>query len=84
MDFDNRLICNYVQDFNANLRKILRTLCCFKSHCGRAKSICTFSSVQVLIEVVSLLDCIDYSTSSIRIKFDELNQDFFPIPNKTY
>ena len=79
-DFDNRMIeycCNdimrkYKKDISNNPKAMrrLRNVC---ERCKRTLS----SSIQAFIEVDSLIDGEDYTTTITRAKFEEMNIDYF-------
>eukprot|EP00743_Colponemidia_sp_Colp-15_P000083 GILK01000098.1.p1 GENE.GILK01000098.1~~GILK01000098.1.p1 ORF type:complete len:666 (-),score=151.51 GILK01000098.1:157-2106(-) len=80
-DFDNRVVDWCVQDFKRkNKGKDLagnsRALRRLRTQCERAKRTLS-SSTQTTIEIDSLFDGIDYSTTITRAKFEELCMDYF-------
>ncbi|RHN73244.1 putative Heat shock protein 70 family [Medicago truncatula] len=79
-DFDNRMVNYFVQEFKRKNRldisgnpKALRSL---RTACERAKRTLSFQVVAT-IEVDALFQCIDFSSSINRAKFEEMNMDFF-------
>jgi heat shock protein 1/8 len=79
-DFDNRMVKHFVELFKRQHKedisgnaKALRRL---RSACERAKRILS-SAVETTIEVDSLYNGIDFSSSITRAKFSEHNMDLF-------
>lgn len=79
-DFDNRMVKYFVQEFKKKNKvdisgnaKALRRL---RSACERAKRSLSFLVVAT-IEVDSLFQGIDFSSTINRAKFEEMNMDFF-------
>lgn len=80
-DFDNRLVDFCVQDFKRKNRgkdisgnhRALRRL---RTQCERAKRTLS-SSTQSTIEIDSLFEGIDYSSTLSRARFEELCMDYF-------
>jgi len=79
-DFDNRMVNYFVQEFKRKNKvdisgnpKALRRL---RTACERAKRSLSFLVV-VIIEVDSLFQGIDFSSSINRAKFEEMNMDLF-------
>ncbi|CAL5184221.1 unnamed protein product [Lathyrus oleraceus] len=79
-DFDNRMVNYFVQEFNRKNKvdingnpKALRRL---RTACERAKRSLSFLVVAT-IEVDSLFQGIDFSSSINRAKFEEMNMDLF-------
>ncbi|XP_058728029.1 heat shock cognate 70 kDa protein-like [Vicia villosa] len=79
-DFDNRMVNYFVQEFNRKNKvdicgnsKALRRL---RTACERAKRSLSFLVV-ASIEVDSLFQGIDFSSSINRAKFEEMNMDLF-------
>ncbi|XP_058780983.1 heat shock cognate 70 kDa protein-like [Vicia villosa] len=78
-DFDNRMVNYFVQEFKKKNKldisgnpKALRRL---RTACERAKRLLSFLVVAT-IEVDSLFQGIDFSSSINRAKFEEMNMDF--------
>ncbi|KAF5467291.1 hypothetical protein F2P56_017128 [Juglans regia] len=79
-DFDNRMVNHFVQifkrwhkkDISGNARALRR----LRTACERAKRILS-SAIETTIEVDSLYDGIDFSSTITRAKFAELNMDLF-------
>jgi len=80
-DFDNRIVDFCVQDFKRKNRgkdltgnkRALRRL---RTQCERAKRTLS-SSTQATIEIDSLFEGIDFSSTLSRARFEELNMDYF-------
>jgi len=79
-DFDNRMVNYFVQEFKRKNKldisgnpKALRRL---RTACERAKRTLSFLVVAA-IEVDALFQCIDFSSSINRAKFEEMNMDLF-------
>merc|ERR1719326_621909 len=80
-DFDNRLVDFCIQDFKRKNRgkdmsdnqRALRRL---RTQCERAKRTLS-SSTQATIEIDSLYDGVDFSSTISRARFEELNMDYF-------
>merc|ERR1712194_62504 len=80
-DFDNRIVDFCLQDFKRKNRgkdmmgnhRAIRRL---RTQCERAKRTLS-SSTQATIEIDSLFEGIDYSSSLSRARFEELNMDYF-------
>ncbi|XP_058723617.1 heat shock 70 kDa protein 18-like [Vicia villosa] len=79
-DFDNRMVKYFVEEFNRKNKvdisgnpKALRRL---RTACERAKRSLSFL-VTATIEVDSLFQGIDFSSSINRAKFEEMNMDLF-------
>ncbi|XP_058767726.1 heat shock cognate 70 kDa protein-like [Vicia villosa] len=79
-DFDNRMVSYLVQEFNRKNKvdisgnpKALRRL---RTACERAKRSLSFLVVTT-IEIDSLFEGIDFSSSINRAKFEEMNMDLF-------
>merc|ERR1711998_343367 len=80
-DFDNRIVDFYIQDFKrknrgkdlAGNQRALRRL---RTQCERAKRTLS-SSTQATIEIDSLFDGIDFSTTLSLARFEDLNMDYF-------
>jgi len=80
-DFDNRLLEFCIQDFKRKNRGVdissnARSVKRLKIQCERAKRSLS-ASTTATIEVDSLFDGIDYSTSISRARFEELCNDHF-------
>jgi len=79
-DFDQRLMDHFVREFRSKHRKDLttsdRSLRRLRTACERAK--CALSSVtQTTIEIDSLFDGIDFSSTLTRARFEDLCADYF-------
>lgn len=79
-DMDNRLVEWCVTDikrrFNTDLTHTLRALRRLRTACERTKRILS-NATQATIDVDSLFDGIDYTTTITRSKFEELCSDIF-------
>ena len=79
-DFDNRLVSNCIDDIKRKLKKDVsqnkRAVRRIKTACERAKRTLSSSSVAQL-EIDSIVDGLDYSTSITRAKFETLCSDLF-------
>ncbi len=84
-DFDNRLVSHCIEDFKrrfpteasrADLSKNQKVLRRLKTHCEMAKRTLS-NAAQATIEIDSLVDGVDYSTTITRAKFEQLCADYF-------
>jgi len=79
-DFDNRLVEHFAAEFKrkhrADLRGSPRAMRRLRTACERAKRQLS-SQTQAFIEVDSLYEGIDFSTSIMRARFEELCGDLF-------
>lgn len=79
-DFDNRLVSHFANEFKRKHKKDLltnpRSVRRLRTACERAKRTLS-SQTQASIEVDSLFDGIDFSSSITRARFEELNMDLF-------
>jgi heat shock protein 1/8 len=79
-DFDNRMLKHFVKIFKRrhkeNINGNARALRVLRTACERAKRILS-SAVETTIEVDSLYNGIDFSSSITRARFAELNMDLF-------
>ncbi|KAK2394702.1 heat shock cognate 70 kDa protein [Trifolium repens] len=79
-DFDNRMVNYFVQEFKRKNKVDIsgnpRALRRLRTACERAKRSLSFLFVTT-IEVDSLLQGIDFSSSINRAKFEEMNMDLF-------
>ena len=79
-DFDNRMLEFCINDFKRKHKKDIsdnpKAIRRLRTACERAKRTLS-SSAQTTIEVDSLYDGIDFSTSITRSRFEELNSDWF-------
>lgn len=79
-DFDNRLVAHFANEFKRKHKKDLltnpRAVRRLRTACERAKRTLS-SQTQASIEVDSLFDGIDFSSSITRARFEELNMDLF-------
>ena len=79
-DFDTKLVEYCVQDFKRKHRKDLtgnqRAVRRLRTACERAKRTLS-SSTQAFIEIDSLFEGIDYSTTITRARFEEMCMEFF-------
>jgi L1 cell adhesion molecule like protein len=79
-DFDNRMIDHFVSEFKRKNKKDLtdnnRALRRLRTACERAKRTLS-STTQTSIEIDSLYEGIDFSTSVSRSRFEEINCDLF-------
>jgi heat shock protein 1/8 len=79
-DFDNRLVKHFVEIFKRQHKEDIRgnakALMRLRSACERAKMILSYA-VETTIEVDSLYDGIDFSSSITCARFAKLNMDLF-------
>ena len=79
-DFDNRLANHFVQEFQRkykkDIRNNVRSIRRLRTACERAKRTLS-SSTQASIEVDSLYEGIDFYTTIMRARFEELCADLF-------
>ncbi|CAL5191619.1 unnamed protein product [Lathyrus oleraceus] len=79
-DFDNRLVNYFVQEFKKKNRMDIsvnpRALRRLRTACERAKRTLSFAFVTT-VEVDSLFQGIDFSSSITRAKFEEINMELF-------
>ncbi|CAJ2657830.1 unnamed protein product [Trifolium pratense] len=79
-DFDNRMVDYFVQEFKRKKKLDIsgnpRALRRLRTACERAKRTLSFLVVAI-IEVDSLFQGIDFSSSINRAKFEEMNMDLF-------
>ncbi|GAU23232.1 hypothetical protein TSUD_172600 [Trifolium subterraneum] len=79
-DFDNRMVNYFAQEFQKKSKVDItgnpRALRRLRTACERAKRTLSFSSFTT-IEVDSLLQGIDFSSSITSAKFEEINMDLF-------
>ena len=79
-DFDNRMVDFCLQDIKRTYKKELtnhpRALRRLRTACERAKRTLS-SSVIATIEIDSLIDGLDYTTTISRAKFEDMNMDYF-------
>eukprot|EP01112_Ceratiomyxa_fruticulosa_P020199 TRINITY_DN681_c0_g1_i1.p1 TRINITY_DN681_c0_g1~~TRINITY_DN681_c0_g1_i1.p1 ORF type:complete len:640 (+),score=183.52 TRINITY_DN681_c0_g1_i1:136-2055(+) len=79
-DFDNRLVDYFVKEFkrkhNKDMTADARAVRRLRTACERAKRTLS-SQTQVQVEIDSLFESIDFSSSITRAKFEELNEDLF-------
>lgn len=79
-DFDNNMVSFCMAEFKRKHRKDLgtseRAKRRLRTACERAKRTLS-SSTQAYIEIDSLFEGIDYSTTISRARFEEMNMDFF-------
>ncbi len=79
-DFDTRMLQHFMTEFKRKNKKDLstsaRSLNRLRSACEKAKRTLSSSS-QASIEIDSLFDGIDFTSTISRAKFEELNQDLF-------
>ncbi|KAF8402887.1 hypothetical protein HHK36_010979 [Tetracentron sinense] len=79
-DFVNRMVKHFVQEFKRKHKKDIsenpKALGRLRTCCERAKRTLS-STFQTTIEIVSLYEGIDFSSTITRAKFDELNMDLF-------
>ncbi|PRQ18036.1 putative Heat shock protein 70 family [Rosa chinensis] len=79
-DFDNTMVNYFVQEFKRKHEKDIsknpKALRRLRTSCERAKRILS-SSTQTIIEIDSLYDGIDFSSTITRARFEELNMDLF-------
>ncbi|KDR70679.1 hypothetical protein GALMADRAFT_881025 [Galerina marginata CBS 339.88] len=80
LDFDNRLVNYFIQEFNRKFMKDISTnhqaIHRLRIACERAKRMLS-SSTNTSIEIDSLFDGIDFYTSLTRTRFEELCDDLF-------
>ncbi|KAF8402899.1 hypothetical protein HHK36_010991 [Tetracentron sinense] len=79
-DFDNRMVNHFVDEFKKKHKKDIqgnpRALRRLRTSCERAKRRLS-STAQTTIEIDSLYEGIDFSSTITRAKFEELNVDLF-------
>ena len=79
-DFDNRMVDYCMEEFKRKFRKDMasneRAKRRLRTACERAKRTLS-SSTQAFIEIDSLFEACDYSTTITRARFEELNMDYF-------
>tara|TARA_Y100000389_G_scaffold140975_1_gene138836 strand:+ start:316 stop:2241 length:1926 start_codon:yes stop_codon:yes gene_type:complete len=79
-DFDTRLVHHFTQDFKRKHKKDLtsnkRAMSRLKTACENLKKTLS-SSTQAMIEIDSLFEGIDYTSSITRARFEELCGDLF-------
>jgi heat shock protein 1/8 len=79
-DFDNRMVDFFVQEFKRKNRKDIttnqRALRRLRTSCERAKRSLS-STTQAHIEIDSLFDGIDFTSTITRARFEEMNMDYF-------
>lgn len=79
-DFDNRLVHHFTKDFKRKHKKDLtenkRAMSRLKTGCENLKKTLS-SSTQAMIELDSLFEGIDYTSSITRARFEELCGDLF-------
>ena len=81
-DFDNRMVNHFMQEFKRRHRKDMsgnkRAVLRLRTACERAKRTLS-SSTQTSIEIISLFDGIDFSSTITRVRFEELCSDLFQL-----
>jgi L1 cell adhesion molecule like protein len=79
-DFDNRMVNHFVQEFRRkhkkDLTESLRALRRLRTACERAKRTLS-NATQATIEIDSLFDTIDFSSTITRARFEDMNMDMF-------
>lgn len=79
-DFDNRLVQHFCQEFKRKHRKDLsgsqRALRRLRTQCERAKRMLS-GTTQASIEIDSLFDGVDFSSTITRARFEQLCGDYF-------
>lgn len=79
-DFDQRMVDHCIQEFKRKHRKDLsgaeRSKRRLRTACERAKRTLS-ASTQAFIEIDSLFEGIDYSTTITRARFEDMNMDLF-------
>ncbi len=79
-DFDNRMVDYCMEEFKRKFRKDMsgneRAKRRLRTSCERAKRTLS-SATQAFIEIDSLFEGCDYSTTITRARFEELNMDYF-------
>jgi molecular chaperone DnaK (HSP70) len=79
-DFDNRMVDFFCQEFKRKHRKDLRdshrALRRLRTACERAKRTLS-STTQAHIVIDSLYDGVDFNSTITRVRFEEMNQDYF-------
>jgi heat shock 70kDa protein 1/2/6/8 len=79
-DFDNRMVEHFKKEFQRKFKKDLsknkRSLRRLRTACERAKRTLS-STTQAFIEIDSLYDGVDFSSTLTRARFEEMNQDLF-------
>ncbi|XP_074267704.1 heat shock cognate 70 kDa protein 2-like [Silene latifolia] len=80
VDFDNRMVNHFVQEFNRKNKKDIsgnpRALAKLRTACEKAKRALS-SAAQTTIAVESLYEGIDFYTAITRADFEEMNMDLF-------
>ncbi|KAL8087704.1 hypothetical protein AgCh_037743 [Apium graveolens] len=80
VDFDNRLMAHFVEEFNIKYRKNIsqnpKSLRRLRNACEKAKRFLSQNSVAT-IDVDSLHEGIDYCANITRARFEDLNMDLF-------
>jgi heat shock protein 1/8 len=79
-DFDNRMVEHFRQEFKMKYKKDLadnpRALRRLRTACERAKRNLS-SATKTTVQIDSLMDNIDFSSTITRAKFEQLNADLF-------
>ncbi|KAI4346723.1 hypothetical protein L6164_007595 [Bauhinia variegata] len=79
-DFDDRMVNHFVREFkrknNKDISESPRALRRLRTACERAKRILS-STAETTIEVDSLYEDIDFSSTITRARFEDLNMDLF-------
>ncbi|KAI4346720.1 hypothetical protein L6164_007592 [Bauhinia variegata] len=79
-DFDDRMVNHFVREFkrknNNDISESPRALRRLRTACERAKRILS-STAETTIEVDSLYEDIDFSSTITRARFEDLNMDLF-------
>ncbi|XP_059628155.1 heat shock 70 kDa protein 4-like [Cornus florida] len=80
VDFDNRMVNHFVQEFkrkhNKDISGSTRAIMRLRAACERAKRTLS-SAIWTTIEIDSLYEGTDFYPSITRAKFEDLNMDFF-------
>ena len=79
-DLETRMMEHFADEFKKKYRKDLRTsdraMRRLRTACERAKRTLS-TSTQATVEIDSLLDGMDFSSTMTRARFEDLNQDYF-------
>ncbi|XP_048498889.1 heat shock 70 kDa protein 18-like isoform X2 [Beta vulgaris subsp. vulgaris] len=79
-DFDNKLVSHFVDEFKKKHKKDIstntRALAKLRLASERAKRVLS-SNFQTTVEIDSLFDNIDFTSTITRARFEKLNMDFF-------
>ncbi|CAG2103031.1 unnamed protein product [Medioppia subpectinata] len=80
IDFDNRLVDHFVQEFKRKYNKDLtvskRAMCRLREECERAKRTLSFMT-HTSLNIDAIFEGIDFCATITRARFEELNADLF-------